>query len=119
MGVRVAYGSRKNIENAIKNGVIPQDSIVLTNDTDEAELFFYDVEENLKSVSYKKKFATITEAQDWAHSYDCSGNIIAVHNGSDWVPYIVLDDKSLSPSSSNGGHFEINVIDGGNAAGID
>ena len=52
-------------------------------------------------------------------TYDCAGHIISVHNGSDWVPYIVSADGKLSPV--NAGDIsvgDVKVIDGGAANGI-
>ena len=42
MGVRVAYGKRSKITDAIAAGVIPKDSLIITNDAEESELYFYD-----------------------------------------------------------------------------
>lgn len=42
MGVRVAYGKKSKITSAIASGVIPKDSLIITSDAEESELFFYD-----------------------------------------------------------------------------
>ena len=94
MGVRVAYGKK-------------------------SKMFFYDAAGNMKRISERKQFATISEAQAWVDAYGCDGNIISVHNGSDWVPYIVSDEGALTPVGSGEISVEdIKTIDGGTAHGI-
>ena len=47
-------------------------------------------------------------------------HIISVHNGSDWVPYIVTSDGALTPVDSGSGSIEeIKTIDGGTAQGTE
>lgn len=107
MGVRVAYGKKSKITSAIASGVIPKDSLIITSDAD------------MKRISERKQFATISEAQAWVDAYGCDGNIISVHNGSDWVPYIVSDEGALTPVGSGEISVEdIKTIDGGTAHGI-
>lgn len=118
MGVRVAYGKKDKISAAIISGVIPKDSLIITSDSKESELYFYDSDGNLKSISERTRFGTLTEARAWAKTYDCVGHIFSVYNGSDWVPYIVDASGQLSPISSNGsGIANVEVIDGGTASG--
>ena len=119
MGVRVAYGKRSKITDAIAAGVIPKDSLIITNDAEESELYFYDAAGKMKRISERKQFETISEAQAWVKTYDCVGHIISVHNGSDWVPYIVSDEGALTPVGSGEISVEdIKTIDGGTAHGI-
>lgn len=118
MGVRVAYGKRNKIADAIESGIIPKDSIIITDDSNESELFFYDVDANLKPISERKSFYTLSEAQSWIKEFDCVGNIISVHNGADWVPYIVTENNNLKPITGDSGTItDITVIDGGTASG--
>lgn len=52
MGIRVAYGKKENIQNAIMVGTIPKDSIIFTSDhEDTTEIFFYDAQGSLKSAT--------------------------------------------------------------------
>ena len=119
MGVRVAYGKKSKITSAIASGVIPKDSLIITSDAEESELFFYDAAGNMKRISERKQFATISEAQAWVDAYGCDGNIISVHNGSDWVPYIVSGEGALTPVGSGEISVEdIKTIEGGTAHGI-
>ena len=63
------------------------------------------------------RFATLTEAQIWISSHSCAGMVITVHNGTDWTPYVVQDDKSLAPLSSATVELgDITRIDGGTAS---
>lgn len=119
MGVRVAYGKKGKITSAISSGVIPKDSLIITSDASESELYFYDSNGEMKTISERKQFETITEAQSWVKAYGCAGHIISVHNGSDWVPYIVTVEGKLSPVSTGDVKIDdIKVIDGGVASGI-
>lgn len=95
MGVRVAYGYRKNVAGAIENGTIPQDSIIITKDEADSELLFYDKYGNLKTVAERTRFDTINEAEEWARNYPCKGYIFTVYDGTNWVPYVVQDDNTL------------------------
>nr|DAZ49989.1 MAG TPA: hypothetical protein [Caudoviricetes sp.] len=120
MGVRVAYGKRGEITDAIATGVIPKDSLIITSDAEESELYFYDAAGKMKRISERKQFETISEAQAWVKTYDCAGHIISVHNGSDWVPYIVTGENVLTPVDSGGGKIEeVKIIDGGTAQGTE
>lgn len=61
----------------------------------------------------RDRFPTLTEAQAWIQKYDCAGRIITVQNGEEWTPYIVKNDKTLSPFQS--APIDIKAIDGGTA----
>ena len=124
MGVRVAYGRRKNINSAIEKGTIPKGSIIITKDEADSEMLFYDTSGNLKTIAERTRFESLNEAEQWAKNYPCVGFIFVVQNGSEWLPYIVNDDNSLSPLSIGGtGNVrlseieqdEVLVLDGGNA----
>lgn len=120
MGVRVAYGKKGKIHSAISSGVIPKDSLIITSDTKDAELYFYDADGQMKAISERKQFETMSEAKAWIKTYDCIGHIISVHNGADWVAYLVSASNTLSPVSSGGNVDvgDIDVIDGGAASGL-
>ncbi len=118
MGVQLAYGPRSEIDAAVSSGSIPPKTLVVTNDPEQAELFYLDGEKNLKPVAERDRFLTLTEANSWIKQYDCVGRIVSVHNGSSWVPYIVTDQSTLSPIGGGSGPVtDITTIDGGNAAG--
>lgn len=118
MGVRVAYGQKEGINEAIETGVIPKDSIIITKEELDPELLFYDSEENLRTIAKKTRFETLTEAKQWVKTYDCAGSLFTIHNGADWTLYIVADDGTLSPFTGEGTDIEdIKRIDGGTAEG--
>lgn len=96
MATKIAYGLRENIQSAIDSGVIPSGTLIVTSN-DESELLFYDNNGNLKTVEERTRFLTLTEAKAWAKQYPCAGSIFTVQNGTDWLPYIVNNDGSLSP----------------------
>ena len=66
MGVRVAYGKKGRISAAIASGTIPRDSLIITSDSKESELYFYDANGEMKNISERKQFETLTEAQAWS-----------------------------------------------------
>ncbi len=118
MGVQLAYGPRGEIDSAINAGGIPPKTLVVTSDAEQAELFYLDGAKKLKTVSERNRFLTLTEATMWVQKYDCTGRIISVHNGDSWVPYVVADNRTLSPIGGGSGSVtDITTIDGGNAAG--
>lgn len=51
MGVRVAYGKKGRISAAIASGTIPKDSLIITSDSKESELYFYDANGEMKNIS--------------------------------------------------------------------
>ena len=56
MGVRVAYGKKGRISAAIASGTIPKDSLIITSDSKESELYFYDANGEMKNISERKQF---------------------------------------------------------------
>lgn len=97
MGVRVAYGERKNVKGAIANGTIPKDCIIITKDKADSELLFYDASGSLKTIAERTRFDTLDEAEQWAMKYPCSGFVFLIRDEDDWMPYFVRDDNTLSP----------------------
>jgi hypothetical protein len=95
VAIRLAYGSRDDIQSAIKNNIIPNGTLIICRDSD--EMFFYDVGGTLKELTYKNQFETLQEAEGWVSKYDCGGEIIAVHdhNENACIPYVVGYDGSL------------------------
>lgn len=123
MSIRVAHGQRKNMDAAIESGSIPKGSMIFTKDSKDPEFFFYDTEGNLAPISERNRFETMSEAKSWVSKYPCVGNIITIHNGTDWMPYIVQSDNTLTPIE--GGNVDVNIditdvtrIDGGNSDGV-
>lgn len=98
---KFAYGEKEKISNAIKNGIIPKDCIIITKDDVDPELLFYNSDGELSNISERTRFTTITEAQQWVKKYPSKGLIFTIHNGSEWAPYIVDDNNKLKPISQN------------------
>jgi len=96
---KLAYVDKNKIENSIAQQVIPEESLIVTNNEDKsAELSYYDENGNLKSIVKKTAFASQAEALLWIAKYDYSGVNISVFDAatSDWNSYIVGGDGSLN-----------------------
>ena len=96
---KLAYVDKAKIENSIAQQVIPQESLIVTNnDNKDAELSYYDEKGNLKSIVKKTAFASQAEALFWITKYDYSGVNISIFDAatSDWNSYIVGGDGSLN-----------------------
>ena len=96
---KLAYVDKAKIENSIAQQVIPQESLIVTNnDSKDAELSYYDEKGNLKSIVKKTAFASQAEALLWVAKYDYSGVNISIFDAatSDWNSYIVGGDGSLN-----------------------
>ena len=96
---KLAYVDKAKIENSIAQQVIPQESLIVTNnDNKDAELSYYDEKGNLKSIVKKTAFASKNEALLWIAKYDYSGTNISVFDATsgDWDTYIVGSDGNLN-----------------------
>jgi len=101
MGVNIAYGKSEKIQEAIANGIIPVDSIIITKDNDtEAELFFYDSETKLKHIVANNKFSSADAALEYATLESRAGNIITVLVDERYHAYMVQPDGTLSSLGS-------------------
>lgn len=117
MGVKIAHGSRDNINQAIAKKLIPDDSLIITRG-ESNELLFYDEDCGLTKLTSKNRFESFSQAQAWVKRYDCVGEIISIQNGTEWVPYIVQEHGILSPIIVGANEFlKINRIDGGKSSG--
>lgn len=116
---RVAYGKKTNVQEAIDNGTIPVDTLIITKGDMDPEMLFYDADGNLMPIAERTRFETLTEAEQWAKNYPCVGFIFTVQNGSEWMPYIVQSDNSLTPFKAEVGDItDVKRIDGGTSAGV-
>jgi len=96
MAVRVAYGPRDDIQNAINTGTIPAGSMIFTKEGgDSAELFFYDTKRNMKRVVSKTTFGTYEEAEAWIKKYPCVGQCFSICVDGRWGLYLVQDGGQL------------------------
>lgn len=114
MGVRVAYGQRKNVSAAIASGVIPNETIIITKDDSDSELLFYDANSNLRTIAERTRFDTLEEAEAWAKQYPCVGFVFSVKTETgERRLYSVNDDSTLSPADNELDENFIIAIDGG------
>ena len=71
MGIRVSYGNRSGIADAIASGLIPKDSFIIgTYSDDEAELLFQDKNADLRHLVAQTRFDSAEEAIQYAISHE-------------------------------------------------
>ena len=95
----VAYADKNKIQNGIAQGVIPNESLIITNnDANAAELSYYDEKGNLKSIVRKTQFESENEALLWMNKYDYAGINISIFDAKNnrWNSYIVGTDNKMS-----------------------
>ena len=96
MGIRVSYGNRSGIADAIASGLIPKDSFIIgTYSDDEAELLFQDKNADLRHLVAQTRFDSAEEAIQYAISHSEVGQTISVLEGSVYTAYVVQPDFSL------------------------
>ena len=96
--LKVAYANKDKIQNSITQGVIPAESLIVTNnDNKEAELSYYDENGNLKSIVKKTVFETEDEMRFWVAKYDYSGELITYKNkDNNWKSGIIKENSVVS-----------------------
>lgn len=96
MGIRVAYGNRSGIDDAIASGIIPMDSIIIGKyGDDEAELFFYDKTANMRHIVAQTRFESADEAIEYAIAHSEVGQTVTVLTDGVYTAYTVQPDFSL------------------------
>ena len=95
---KVAYTNKDKIQNSITQGVIPAESLIVTNnDNKEAELSYYDENGNLKSIVKKTVFESEDEMRLWVAKYDYSGELITYKNkDNNWKSGIIKENSVVS-----------------------
>ena len=95
---KVAYANKDKIQNSITQGVIPQESLIVTNnDNKDAELSYYDEKGNLKSIVKKTVFESEDEMRLWVAKYDYSGELITYKNkDNNWKSGIIKENSVVS-----------------------
>ena len=95
---KVAYVNKDKIQNSITQGVIPQESLIVTNnDNKDAELSYYDEKGNLKSIVKKTVFESEDEMRLWVAKYDYSGELITYKNkDNNWKSGIIKENSVVS-----------------------
>lgn len=95
----VAYADKNKIQNSIAQGVIPNESLIITNnDANAAELSYYDEKGNLKSIVRKTQFESENEALLWINKYDYAGINISIFDAKNnrWNSYIIGTDNRMN-----------------------
>ena len=100
---KVAYANKDKIQNSITQGVIPAESLIVTNnDNKEAELSYYDENGNLKSIVKKTVFESEDEMRLWVAKYDYSGELITYKNkDNNWKSGIIKENSVVSDMPVN------------------
>ena len=95
----VTYADKNKIQNGIAQGVIPNESLIITNnDANAAELSYYDEKGNLKSIVRKTQFESENEALLWINKYDYAGINISIFDAKNnrWNSYIIGTDNRMN-----------------------
>lgn len=97
MGFNVVYADKDKIESSIAQGVIPKESLILSDGEGQSEASYYDDQGNLKYITKKNSFSSMVEANLWVSKYDYKGQLIAVKMSDGWTPCIVDENNKISP----------------------
>lgn len=92
--LKLAYGTRDDIQPAINSGKIPPGSLIYTKS---GEIFFYDLEGNLSTYKEKNKFTCKEDAEEYVSKYHCHGEVLSVLEGDKYCLYVVGYDDKLEP----------------------
>lgn len=95
----VAYADKNKIQNGIAQGVIPNESLIITNnDANAAELSYYDEKGNLKPIVRKTQFESENEALLWINKYNYAGINISIFDAKNnrWNSYVVGTDNKMN-----------------------
>ena len=80
MAFNVVYSDKDRIQGAIESGVIPRESLVLTSDdAKRSEMYYYDDNGQLKTITKKTQFNSMVGARTWANKYDYIGEVISIN----------------------------------------
>lgn len=98
MSFSVVYADKDKIQNSIAQKIIPMESLILTNSQDkESEAYYYDDKGNLKQITKRTTFGSLSEARIWVSKYNYDGELISVLQNDKYVPYMVgTEDKLYS-----------------------
>lgn len=113
----VAYADKNKIQNGIAQGVIPNESLIITNnDANAAELSYYDEKGNLKSIVRKTQFESENEALLWINKYNYAGINISIFDAKNnrWNSYVVGTDNKMNKiiNDDNVADSVIEALDG-------
>ena len=97
---KISYGAKSRVEDAIRTGVIPKDTLIITDDIQDPELLFYNKDGVLRAVSERTKFDSLSDAEQWIRTYDCIGNIFSIQINGAWELYLVQENNTLCPCTT-------------------
>lgn len=121
MSFNVAYSDKNKIKNSIAQGIISQETLIMTNNEEkDAEAYYYDEKGNLKQLVKKTRFNSEAEARVWMAKYgDYEGETISVKDSEgNWLNYVVNvnNQMNLIPSANDlTDVLDGLIIDGGRA----
>lgn len=106
MSFNVAYSDKDKIKNSVAQGIIPEESFIITNnEVKDAEAYYYDEKGNLKQLVKKTKFESETEARTWIAKYgNYEGETINVKDANgNWNSYNVGANGEMNqvPNADN------------------
>lgn len=121
MSFNVAYSDKDKIKNSIAQGVISEESFIITNNENkDAEAYYYDEKGNLKQLVKKTKFESELEARTWMSKYgNYEGETISVKDADgNWNSYNVGANGELNQIPNSDSLSDLLnglIIDGGRA----
>ena len=92
MSFNIAYSDKDKIKNSVAQGVIPEESFIITNnEVKDAEAYYYDEKGNLKQLVKRTRFESETEARTWMAKYgNYEGETISIKDANgNWNSYNV------------------------------
>lgn len=115
MGVRIAYGKREDIDDAVRTGAIPKETFIVSNEDQSTEMFYLHSDGSMHSIAERQTFYSIDSAESWISKYNCRGRILSVYTDGHWRAYIVTNNDSLSSiegsgSGGDGGSVDLSDI---------
>ena len=113
----------KSVKFAVIKRPIPDDYVEeKEEDIDDIARRLEVLENALKDISTSQlhKFASIEDAESWAQESKESGTVIVVRIEGKWIAHIIEDDYTVTPiCDCNGNMVVVDIRDGGDADGYD
>ena len=112
---------KDKIKNSVAQGVIPEESFIITNnEVKDAEAYYYDEKGNLKQLVKRTRFESETEARTWMAKYgNYEGETISIKDANgNWNSYNVGANGEMNQVPDTGSLTDILnglIIDGGRA----
>lgn len=97
MGFNVVYADKDKIKSSIAQGVIPKESLILSQGEGQSEASYYDDQGKLRYITKKNSFSSMVEANLWVSKYDYKGELISVNTSNGWTPCVVDENNKIVP----------------------